>query len=78
MTPDNDNSDVRHKAAFYRGEWLVLDLWAGPGNYLIGFKNQQEAEAEARRLNGPHLVVVDENFVECSDDDEAPHFERPQ
>lgn len=76
MTPDNDNSHVRHKAAFYRGEWLVLDLWAGPGNYITGFKNQKEAEDEARRLNGPYLALVDNNEHEGDEgsieDDEVP------
>jgi hypothetical protein len=70
---DNDNSSERYKAAFHRSVgWLVLDLWAGPGNFEMGFESETEAAAEARRRNGPPLTVVDENFVVWDDDDDVP------
>lgn len=59
---DGNNEDGlgRYAASFNRHylQWLVLDLWAGPGNYIMGFQNGAEAVAEAYRLNNQDEIVV--------------------
>ena len=47
--------------------WIVADTLC-PGDFCGYFATWRDAEAEARRRNGPHLTVVGEDFPGDGDD----------
>jgi hypothetical protein len=46
--------------------WIIADTWL-PGDWYGYFATWCEADAEARKRNGPHLTVVGEDYT--GDDD---------
>ena len=48
------------------GRWIVADTWS-PEDSFGYFDTWCEADAEARKRNGPHLTVVGEDYT--GDDD---------